>query len=145
MTRSKMIVLSDNGDRIDVMVNDQWFASFKDWPQAIHYQHYLKHGGLGTELDRLGQIVSNIYGHSPERLKSKSKLSDLCEARVVFSLIARYDLEKTFKTIGAWMKRDHSTIMHHFKTYHDWLAMPNYYGKQLERYEACLKVWKGGK
>jgi len=140
-----MIVLADNGDRIDVMVNNEWFASFKDWPQAIYYQHYLKNGGLGTELDRLGQIVANIYGHTPERLKSKSKLADLCEARVVFSLIARYDCEKTFKTIGAWMKRDHSTIMHHFKAYHDWKALPDYYSKQLERYDACLKVWRGGK
>jgi hypothetical protein len=140
-----MIVLADNGDKIDVMVNNEWFASFKDWPQAIYYQHYLKNGGLGTELDRLGQIVANIYGHTPERLKSKSKLADLCEARVVFSLIARYDCEKTFKTIGAWMKRDHSTIMHHFKAYQDWKALPDYYSKQLERYDACLKVWRGGK
>lgn len=140
-----MIVLADNGDKIDVMVNNEWFASFKDWPQAIYYQHYLKNGGLGTELDRLGQIVANIYGHTPERLKSKSKLADLCEARVVFSLIARYDCEKTFKTIGAWMGRDHSTIMHHIKAYQDWLSMPQYYGKQLMRYEACLKVWRGEK
>lgn len=140
-----MIVLSDNGNSIDVVVNDEWFASFKDWPQAIYYQHYLRNVGLGTELDRLGQTVAHMYGVNVERMKSRSKLSDLVEARVVFTLIARYDCEKTFKTIGAWMGRDHSTIMHHIKAYQDWLSMPQYYGKQLMRYEACLKVWRGEK
>lgn len=139
-----MIVLADNGDKIDIIVNNQWFASFKDWPQALHYQQYLKKSGLGSELDQLGQTVANMYGVTVERMKSRSKLTELVEARVIFSLIARHDCEKTFKTIGQWMKRDHSTIMHHFKAYNDWLAMPTYYKRQLDSYEACLQVWRGG-
>ncbi len=138
-----MIVLAENNGRIDITIKGEWMASFKTWEQAIFYQEFLKNNNIGGDLDRLYNHVSTMYGLKQNEIRGKSKRSNIVEARVVFSNIGRNDLEKTFKTIGAWMKRDHSTIMHHFKTYHDWLAMPNYYGKQLERYEACLKVWKG--
>jgi len=77
-----MIVLAENDGRIDITVKGEWLASFKTWDQAIFYQEFLKNNQLGGDLDRLYNHVSTMYGLRNHEIKSKSKRSNVVEARV---------------------------------------------------------------
>jgi chromosomal replication initiation ATPase DnaA len=138
-----MIVLAENNGRIDITVKGEWLASFKTWDQAIFYQEFLKNNQLGGDLDRLYNHVSTMYGLRNHEIKGKSKRSNVVEARVVFSNIARNDLEYTYFKIGQYLGRDHSTVIHHKHIYDMWQNMPKYYGKQLAKYDAVLRGWRG--
>lgn len=138
-----MIVLAENHGRIDITIKGEWVAAFKTWEQAIFYQQFLKNNEVGGDIDRLYNHVQAMFGLKNNEIRGKSKRSNVVEARVIFSNIARQDLEYTYFKIGQYLGRDHSTIIHHSHIFDTWRNMPVYYASQLKKYEAVLKAWRG--
>jgi chromosomal replication initiation ATPase DnaA len=76
-------------------------------------------GGLVSDemLNENAQNICNMYGITIDQLKSKGRYSLLVMARVHFSRHMRLIHNASFQTIGKFLNRDHTTILHYFKAY----------------------------
>lgn len=76
------------------------------------------------DLNLLEEIITRYFNElsgssAPwitRRLNTKSRKSEYVEARRVFIVICRANYLMTYQSIGRYLNRDHSTIMHMFKS-----------------------------
>lgn len=82
-----------------------------------------------TIVSRVTQVFQHdIIGHNRDR--------DMVTARSLFSYICRIHLKKSYKAIGRYMNRDHSTIMNHVKNYDNYVSMK--YKQETNFYNECI-------
>lgn len=68
-------------------------------------------------LQSNAEDICNIYGISMDNLKGKERYHTYVMARVHFCRHMRLIHNASFKTLGKFLNRDHTTIIHYFKDY----------------------------
>jgi len=71
----------------------------------------------GEMLTENAEDVCNIYGITMDKLKGKERYHTYVMARVHFCRHMRLIHNASFKTLGKFLNRDHTTIIHYFKDY----------------------------
>jgi len=71
----------------------------------------------GEMLTENAEDVCNIYGITMDNLKGKERYHTYVMARVHFCRHMRLVHNASFKTLGKFLNRDHTTIIHYFKDY----------------------------
>lgn len=66
-------------------------------------------------LDAIGNEVAAKYGVPVHQIKGRQRSRRYVEARKAFSQWA-YNHDFTLSEIGRWMKKDHTTIIHHLRS-----------------------------
>lgn len=68
-------------------------------------------------MNENAETISKIYGITIDQLKSKERYHTYVMARVHFCRHMRLIHNASFKTMGKYLKRDHTTIIHYFRDY----------------------------
>lgn len=68
-------------------------------------------------LQSNAEDICNIYGISMDNLKGKERYHTYVMARVHFCRHMRLIHNASFKTLGKFLNRDHTTIIHYFRDY----------------------------
>jgi hypothetical protein len=68
-------------------------------------------------LQTNAEDICNIYGISMDNLKGKERYHTYVMARVHFCRHMRLIHNASFKTLGKFLNRDHTTIIHYFRDY----------------------------
>lgn len=63
-------------------------------------------------LDDIARVVCGVYGITKLEFVSERRAHKLVAARQIFYWIAKRFTSHTFPFIGAWVGRDHSTVIH---------------------------------
>lgn len=61
--------------------------------------------------------IENTTGITPEQLKSKTRVSEVVDIKIIFAYILRKYENATLGRIGIYINKDHSTIIHYLKKY----------------------------
>jgi len=70
-------------------------------------------GNYRLSLDEIAKIISKHTGVSVEQIKAPCRKRKIAEARHIFNWVAyNYSQRNSLKKIGAFVSRDHSTIIH---------------------------------
>ena len=81
-------------------------------------------------------LVSKVTNVFPQDIISHKRHREIVTARALFSYICRNHLKKSFKIIGRFINRDHSTIIHLVSNYEDYLKMN--YKEETLFYNECI-------
>lgn len=65
-----------------------------------------------TGMDVIGQTIADLHGVSLLQIKGRQQHDKVLKARKEISQ-ALFAMGKSYAEIGRWMKKDHSTIIHH--------------------------------
>jgi chromosomal replication initiation ATPase DnaA len=68
-------------------------------------------------LQTTAEDICNIYGITIDKLKCKERYHTYVMARVHFCRHMRLIHNASFKTLGKFLNRDHTTIIHYFRDY----------------------------
>ncbi len=78
------------------------------------YEFFIKNND-GKKLFSIFTRVLMFYNVDAELVKGKNRKEYLVKARKLFCLLAREYSNESFKRIGSYINRDHSTAMHYMK------------------------------
>ncbi len=75
------------------------------------------------------EAVSHFYGVRKQSIKSKGRLKEYTQPRMVFVYLARNMFDISWVNLGKYVNRDHATCIHYIKKINDWL----FYDDELEK------------
>ena len=81
-------------------------------------------------------LVSKVTNVFHQDIISHKRHREIVTARALFAYICRNHLQKSFKLIGRFINRDHSTIIHLVNNYEDYLKMN--YKEETLFYNECI-------
>jgi chromosomal replication initiation ATPase DnaA len=84
-------------------------------------------------LDTLIIKISEHLKISVDDIKGKVRKREFVEARMIFSYFARNSLRYTFTSIGEFINRHHSTIVHHTYMVNDFIDTEQGYLLKIRR------------
>ena len=119
---------------LDIYYLGQWLASFAFERDASFFLAHFKKLKNGTELDVLATIICDYFDITVKQLKSSSRKREHVTARIIFSHLARNRYNMTFGSIGAFLNRDHSTIIHECDNFQQWEVTPKAYAVEINHY-----------
>lgn len=67
------------------------------------------------QVDKLFELIHKHMQVSKEQLKSKTRLRDFVEARYIFAYIVKNQTNLSWRLIGEYINRDHSTTIYYVK------------------------------
>jgi hypothetical protein len=118
---------------LDAKVNGRTISVYIDDPDEL----YIK------DLMAIEHAVLDVVGDSNlEMLKSKNRCRSYVDARAIFSHISKQH-DFTLKSIGKYIRRDHTTIIHHIRKAESLLQTDPYFAKKYNRVMENLKKTYG--
>ena len=88
------------------------------------------------ELGEVLIIVSRVTEVFQDDIISSKRQREIVTARALFAYVCRHHLKKSFKYIGRFINRDHSTIIHLCNNYENYLQMQ--YKPETIFYNECI-------
>ena len=88
------------------------------------------------ELGEVLTIVSRVTEVFQDDIISSKRQREIVTARALFAYVCRHHLKKSFKYIGRFINRDHSTIIHLCNNYENYLQMQ--YKPETIFYNECI-------
>lgn len=114
---------------LDAKVNGRTISVYLDDPDNLYIRD------LRAIEDA---VVSTIGDSNLEMLKCKNRKREYVDARAIFSHISKqYDF--TLKSIGRYIKRDHTTIIHHVRKAECLLQTDPYFTTKYNKVIETLK------
>ena len=120
---------------LDIYYTGDWVASFSCERDAAFFLSHYRKLKTGSELDVLAAVICDYFDITVNQLKSSSRKREHVTARIIFSYLARYRYNLTFAAIGAFINRDHSTVIHEVDNFNQWSVTPKAYSIELKHYE----------
>lgn len=114
---------------LDAKVNGRLISLFLDDPENLNI----------TDLGCIERVVIEALGFdNPNILKCKNRKREYVDGRAIFSHISRkYNFSLT--GIGRYLKKDHTTIIHHIRKAEDLLETDSLFFKKYNKVVEKLK------
>lgn len=85
---------------------------------------------MKSKLEVIKELVEIETGIRNISIKERSK--ELVEARVIFIVLAKEKAKTSYTKIGAYLNKNHATILHSYKViYEQWKSQPYYFKENL--------------
>jgi len=118
---------------LDAKVNGRTISVFMDDPDEL----YIK------DLQAIeNAVLTTVAETNLEALKSKNRCRDYVDARTIFSHISKQH-DFTLKSIGRYIRRDHTTIIHHVRKAESLLQTDPFFANKYNRVVEILKKTHG--
>jgi len=87
---------------------------------------------MKTELEIIYESCCNTTGYN---LSSKSRAKRICYSRMIYFYFAREKTNESLSTIGKLVNRDHATVLHGIRKYHEYIKYDDFkkISKQVEK------------
>ena len=93
-----------------------------------------KEVSLVTSFD-ITESIEKVVGVTPEQLRGRTRTRTFAAARTLYCYFTRTMMKWSLKEIGSSIGRDHTTVMHALKNYHDFCL----YDKEFEEAAKCVR------